>query len=104
MSSYVPSNNSFSVLLSFLNDYSEKSGYCLVGCDLIGAGNQNVNEMFVERLLNLAIKSVDKQYKQPVQPSTEIYTPDFMPLQFEGITLEVCLKQCSWSDFLLYSK
>ena len=99
MSSYVPSNNTFFAVLSFLNDYSEKSGYSLVGTDLIGTGNKHINEMFIEKLLNLCIKSVNKQYKKPVASSTEIYTPDFMPITIKFIENENCLKQCENIDY-----
>jgi len=99
MSSHIPSNETFFAVLSFLNDYSEKSDYSLVGTDLIGAGNKNINELFIEKLLNLTIKSVNKQYKNPVEPSTEIYTPAFMPIEIKFITKEVCLKQLEYIDY-----
>ena len=99
MSSYIPSNNTFSAVLSFLNDYSDKSGYSLVGTDLIGAGNKHVNEMFIEKLLNLVIKSVNKQYNNEAEPTTEIYTPAFMPIVIKFIGKEMALKQCENIDY-----
>ena len=99
MSSYVPSNNTFSEVLSFLNDFSEKTDYSLVGTYLIGAGNKHINEMFIERLLNLCIKSVNKQYNKPVEPTTEMYTTAFMPIVIKFIENENCLKQCEHIDY-----
>ncbi len=102
MSSFVPSNNTFFTVLSFLNDYSAKTGYSLVGVDRIGAGPENVNTSFIERLLNLNIKSVAKQYNDHAD-TVEIYTPEFMPVEIKFVTAEACLKQLECISYQIES-
>jgi len=102
MSSNVPSNMTFFTVLSFLTDYSNKTGQSLAGVDLIGAGPDNVNTHFIERLLNLTIKSVAKQYNEQAE-TIEIYTPEFMPIEIKFVTKEVCFKQLEMIDYQIES-
>jgi len=105
MSSYTPSNNTFFTVLSFLTDYSKESDRSLVGCNHIGGffGADNVNTHFIEKLLNLTVKSVAKQYKKESPDTIEIYTPEFMPIEIKFITKEVCLKQLENIDYQIES-
>ncbi len=102
MSSHVPSNNTFFTVLSFISDYSKKTGYSLVGVDRIGAGPDNVNTHFIEKLLNLNIKSVAKQYNDHAD-TVEIYTPEFMPVEIKFVTAEACLKQLECISYQIES-
>ena len=102
MSSHIPSNSTFFAVLSFLNDFSKKSDRSLVGVDRIGGSLEHVNEMFIERLSNLTIKSVAKQYNHHAD-TVEIYTPEFMPIEIKFITKEVCLKQLENIDYQIES-
>ncbi len=105
MSSNVPSNNTFFTVLSFLTDYSKKSDRSLVGCNHIGGflGADNVNTHFIEKLLNLVIKSVAKQYKEERPDIVEIYTPEFMPIEIKLVPAEACLKQLECIDYQIES-
>jgi len=105
MSSNVPSNKTFFTVLSFLTDYSKKSDRSLVGCNHIGGffGADNVNTHFIEKLLNLTVKSVAKQNKEERPDTIEIYTPEFMPIEIKCVPAEACLKQLEFIDYQIES-
>jgi hypothetical protein len=87
MSSHVPNNQTFNGLLTFIkqhfdyhDDKSPIQGYQPVGD----------TELFAEKLMNLCIKSVNKQYKDN-SPTMEIFK-DWIPVKteidiFQAITI-----------------
>ena len=105
MSSGVPSNKTFFTVLSFLTDYSKKTDRSLVGYSYEDSffAADNTNTHFIEKLLNLTVKSVAKQYKKERPDIIEIYTPEFMPVLIKFVPAEACLKQLEYIDYQIES-